>query len=423
MNRLRTFYFLVATQTLSIIGSRMTGIAVGIRVFADTGDTAPLLLNAFFNELPAMLGSSFAGVLVDRWDRKRVLMLADAGQALGSLLLMLSFLSGQFQLWHLYAVALAQGTFAMFQGPAKDASTTMLVPDNHRERANAIQAMSFPLAGVVAPALAGVVYVAVGIGGVILIDLLTFLIAVYAVYRIHIPQPEASEESRSAQGTLLQEWRGGLRFLHERPALLGLVLYFTAMNFLLNGPLELSLPYTIRVTGSEALSGLILAANSLGGVAGTAILAFWGGTRPRIHTLLPAMLLVGAMFLAFGTARSAIMLAVSIFLLLLPLQAWAIYTSLIQLKTPPDMQGRIFSIINQLGYVGATASFLLIGPLVDYVLEPRAANPGDGMGLVLVVTGFIIIGMTILVYVIPAIRQIEARLPDYAAVQALPVED
>jgi DHA3 family macrolide efflux protein-like MFS transporter len=413
MNRLRTFYFLVATQTLSIIGSRMTGIAVGIRIFTDTGDTAPLLLNAFFNELPAMLGSSFAGVLVDRWDRKRVLMLADTGQALGSLLLMLSFLSGHFQLWHLYVVALAQGTCAMFQGPAKDASTTLLVPENQRDRANAIQAMSFPLAGVVAPALTGVIYVAVGIGSVILIDLLTFLVAVYAVYRIHIPNPIQSDESRSTQGTLLQEWRGGLRFLRARPALLGLVLYFTAMNFLLNGPLELALPYSIAITGSETLSGLILAANSLGGVVGTAILVFWGGTRPRIHTLLPAMLLVGVMFLAFGTARSAALLAVSVFLLLLPLQAWAIYTSLIQAKTPPDMQGRIFSIIGQLGYLGATASFLLTGPLVDNILEPRASAPGEGMGLLLVGTGIVILVLTLIVYVLPAIRRLESTLPDY----------
>ena len=406
MNRLRTFYFLVATQTLSIIGSRMSGIAIGIRVFAETGDTAPLLLNAFFNELPAMLGSSFAGVLVDRWDRKRVLMLADAGQALGSLLLLLSFLSGEFQLWHLYAVALAQGTCAMFQGPAKDASTTMLVPENHRERANAILAMSFPLAGVVAPALAGVIYVASGIGGVILIDLLTFLIAVYAVYRIHIPNPARTEEGRSVQGSILQEWRGGLNFLWARPSLLGLVLYFTAMNFLLNGPLELVLPYTITITDSEAMSGLILAANSLGGVVGTIILAVWGGTRPRIHTFMPAMMLVGVMFLAFGTARTAALLALSIFLLILPLQAWAIYISVIQVKTPPDMQGRIFAVIAQLGYLGATASFLITGPLVDNLLEPNAPAPGEGMGLLLVVTGVVIFVVTLIVYALPTIRHL-----------------
>lgn len=415
MNRLHTFYLLVATQTLSIIGSRMTSIAVGIRVFADTGDTAPLLLTSFFNELPAMLGSSFAGVLVDRWNRKWVIIVADASQALGSLLLLVSFLSGGFQLWHLYAVAMVQGICAMFQEPAKSASTTLLVPEDHRERANAIQAMAFPLAGVAAPALTGVLYITLGIGGVILIDLLTFLVAVLVVFFIHIPQPQQSEEGRAAQGSLWQEWRGGLRYLRVRPALLGLVLYFTVINFLLNGPLGLSIPFVISVTGSEAMSGLILAAESLGGVAGTAILAIWGGTRPRIHTLMPAMLMVGLMFLFYGSARDPLALGISIFLLMLPLNGWALYTALIQVKTPPDMQGRVFSIIGQLGYLGASLSFLLTGPLVDNVLEPRAAAPGEGMGLLLVGTGVIILFLTLAVYALPAIRNLEARLPDYEA--------
>ena len=114
---LRTFYILVLTQTLSLIGSRMTSTAIGIRVSVDTGQAAPLLLVAFFNELPPMLFGSAAGVLVDRWNRRWVMMLADAGQAVGSLLLLASFLSGSFQLWHLYVIVLLQGTFAMFQSP------------------------------------------------------------------------------------------------------------------------------------------------------------------------------------------------------------------------------------------------------------------------------------------------------------------
>jgi hypothetical protein len=108
-------------------------------------------------------------------------------------------------------------------------------------------------------------------------------------------------------------------------------------------------------------------------------------------------------------------LGISIFLLMLPLNGWALYTALIQVKTPPDMQGRVFSIIGQLGYLGATLSFLLTGPLVDKVLEPRAAAPGEGMGLLLVGTGVIILILTLAVYALPAIRNLEARLPDYEA--------
>jgi MFS family permease len=174
MGKHQTFYLIGVTQVLSLIGSRMTSIGVGLWLFQRTGVTTPLLLAAFFAELPGMLGGSLAGVLVDRWERRQVLILADAGQAVGTILLLASVLSGQFQLWRLYLIVLFQGTFVILQQPAKNAATTMLVSETHRERANAIQQMAFPLAGVVAPVLTGLVYTWVGLNRVILVGLATF---------------------------------------------------------------------------------------------------------------------------------------------------------------------------------------------------------------------------------------------------------
>ncbi|MBC7810492.1 MAG: MFS transporter, partial [Burkholderiales bacterium] len=248
MPNLQTFYILAATQTLSLIGSRMTTIALGIYIFNTTGETTPLLMAAFFAEIPGMVGGSFAGVLADRWDRRYVMILADAGGALCTLALALSFVSGSFQLWHLYAVALAQGIFGTLQGPATDASITMLVPDNRRERANAIRQMAFPLAGIIAPMLAGLLFRFVGVVGVMAVDLLTFAAAVTVVCLIRIPRPTQSDEGREAQGSFWREFSGGFRYLLSRRALLGLVLYFAFINFLLNGPLELAIPYLITVT-------------------------------------------------------------------------------------------------------------------------------------------------------------------------------
>jgi MFS family permease len=374
-------------------------------------------LKAFFNELPGMVGGSLAGVLVDRWDRRRVLILADAGQALGSLLLMASFLSGQFQLWHLYAIVLMQGVFAIFQGPAKDASTTMLVPESHRDRANGILQMAFPLAGVIAPALTGLLYGLVGIGGIILIDLLTFGVAVLAVYLAHIPRPPVSEEGRVIQGTLWREMLGGLAFLRARRGLLILALYFTWMNFLLNGPLELAIPYLMTITGSAVLTGLLLGASSLGAFTGAMIIAIRGGKRSRVHTFMPAFMLTGLMFVEYGTSRTPLVLGAALFLLFAPLPlGWGLFTALMQAKTPPDMQGRMFAIIGQLGFLASTASFLLTGPLVDNVLEPAASEPGAGMGLLLAVNGVIILLSTIAVYALREVRMVESGLADYAAV-------
>jgi MFS family permease len=431
-SHLRTFYILVITQTLSIIGSRMTALAIGIRVFDETGQAAPLLLVAFFNELPAMLANSVVGVWIDRWDRRWVMMLADAGQALGSVLLLLSFVSGNFQLWHLYAVALTQGIFAMFQSPAKDAVVTMLVPNEQRDRANAVQAMAFPLAGVVAPALTGLLYVIVGLVGIVLIDLLTFFSSIVAVYRMHIPRPEQSVEALSSGGHFWDDLASGFRYVCARPGLLGLMLYATILNFLLNGPLELSIPYLITITGSKAVTGMVLAASSLGGFIGAGVLALYSGRlHTRIGPILIASTVVGMMFLVHGSTRSPLLLGLSIFILIAALQVGALYTSILQVKTPPDLQGRVFSISAQLGYLASTTSFLLTGPLVDRILEPAVATPawsavagvvgnqpGAGMGLVLVVTGVLILLTTLVAWALPALRRIEATLPDYEAVPA-----
>ena len=99
---IKTFYILTITQVFSIIGSMMTGIAIGIKIFNDTGESTPLMLVSFFSAIPPMLGGSLAGVFVDRWNRKRVLIISDIAQSIGTMLLLISFSTGLFKIWHLY---------------------------------------------------------------------------------------------------------------------------------------------------------------------------------------------------------------------------------------------------------------------------------------------------------------------------------
>jgi len=114
---IRTFYILILTQTFSYIGSQMTELAVGIKVFNDTGQVTPLALVGFFGMLPRILATSFAGVLADRWDRRCVLIVSDAGQALATFILLITLATGTFELWILYVLTVWQATFSMFQGP------------------------------------------------------------------------------------------------------------------------------------------------------------------------------------------------------------------------------------------------------------------------------------------------------------------
>jgi MFS family permease len=140
------------------------------------------------------------------------MMLSDAGQAAGTLFLFWSFISGGFQLWHLYLVSFLQGIFATLQDPAQNSVVTLLVPEVHRQRANGIREMVHPFASILAPVLAGLLYVWTGIAGVIMLDMVTFLFAVVAVSLIRIPQPPPSAEGLVGRGSLLGELTGALRF-------------------------------------------------------------------------------------------------------------------------------------------------------------------------------------------------------------------
>jgi MFS transporter, DHA3 family, macrolide efflux protein len=405
----------------------MTSIGVGFWVFAQTGKTTPLLLTSFFNELPGMLGGSLAGVVVDRWDRRRVMILADAGQAVGSVLLMVSFLSGHFEVWHLYGVAFLQGVFSTFQSPAERAATTMLVPEEQRERANAIKETSFPLAGVIAPVLTGLFYATVGIAGIILIDLATFLVAVVFLLFIHIPHPEQTEEGLAILGGFWKEALGALNFVTRRRALFIFMLFTAFINFMLNGPLELTLPYLILLTHSEKTAGSIIGVTSLGAFAGAALVAGWGGTRPRMKTIIVGLIVTSLMFLFFGMLRTPLSIGVSLFLLYMNLPiTQTMYISILQVKSPPDLQGRIFALNDQLSFIGSTTSFALTGYLVDHVVNPSVGtrawemiqplvgkDAGAGIGLVEVATGIIILAATLVVFASFHIRELEIRLPDY----------
>ena len=436
--RLRTFYILILTQTFSLIGSRISGLAIGIYVFNETGNATPLTMVAFFSALPSVVASSISGVLADRWDRRYVMAIADIGQAFGTLVLLVSFASGDFQLWHLYVVTFVQAIFGVFQGPAFSASITLLIPDNHRDRANAIQQLTGPAAGIFAPLVAGFIFAWVGVNGAILIDLVTFLVATAVVLSIHIPRPEQSDIGRAMQGSIWQEYLGGLKYLYSQRILLTIVLYISSLNFLISGAATLGTPYILARTGSETTLGFILSITNLGAIVGGVFVSVWGGTRPRMYTIMPAMVAIGLFLSMAGMAQTTPMLALAYFLFLIPMPIInALFMSIMQTKIPPDIQGRIFSVMGQFSLLLTPLSYLLVGPLADRVFEPAVGTAswdtfapfvgnahGAGMGLIMVIGGISAALLSVVMFMIPSVRRMESILPDYTPEpSAEPLED
>lgn len=428
---LRTFYIILLTQTFSMIGSRMTGLAVGIDVYTDTGNVTPLALVAFFSALTAVLSAGISGVLADRWDKRKVMAIADLGQAVATLALLILFATDRFEVWHLYVIAVVESIFGVFQGPAFQSAVTMLIPDDHRDRANAIQQITGPAAGVIAAVLAGLLFALIGATGVMVIDLFTFAVAMVVILLVHIPRPVQSAAGKAMdQESVWRQSFAGMRYLWSKRMLFWLVVCATIANFLLNGALIFNTPYILTLTGSESTLGVLLGIMGVGPLLGGIIMSVWGGTRPRIHTILPGIALEGVFLALYGITRSPVTMGVSLFFLLFPIPfVNTAYMSLMQLKIPPDVQGRVFSAVVQLAMALNPVTYLIAGPLADKVFEPAVGTAswwpvveplvgtreGSGMGLLMVIYGVVMIVAMLGAYSLPKMRSLEADLPDYVA--------
>lgn len=428
--KLITFYSLLLSQTLSFIGSRMTALALSIHIFNQSGEATPLVLVSFFSFLPRLLAASLAGLLADRWNRKYVMMIADAGQAAGTVLLLISFASGSFQVWHLYVITVITSIFDIFQGPAFQATVTLLIPDEHRNRANAVQLVTSPVAGIIAPAVTGAVFGLIGVSGIIAFDLLTFLLSIIVLFIVPIPQPLAQPiQESSERPSMWREIMAGFEFVWHRKPLLMIFVFTGCTNFFLAGMMSLETPYILSRTGSEATLGTLLGAYSLGSLAGATLMAVWGGTKKRVHTMMPGAILAGCVMALYGMQTNPLIMAVMLFLMAMfpPINNVSIISTL-QIKVPPDLQGRVFAAISQISMILIPLSYLITGPLADNVFEPFArtpawstfapvfsSGPGAGMGLMFTISGFAIAIISTVIYAMPMVRNLETTLPDYVS--------
>lgn len=410
-----TFYTLLLTQTLSLIGSQMTSLALGIWIYETTGDASPLALVAFFAFLPRVITVGFAGVFADKYDRRYVMALADAGQAIGTVVLLSVLVLGVFQLWHLYLVAVIQAIFGVFQAPAFQASVTMLIPDKQRDRANAFQMLTGPLAGIIAPSFAGALYAFVGLNGVIAVDLITFIIGFVVVFFMDIPKPDKSKAAAQAGLSFWSQAFAGLRYVWESRSLFYIFCLMGINNFFIAGMMVLRTPYILARTGNDEIAlGAIMSVASAASIGGTLLMSIWGGFRPRMHNVLIGSIMMGLSLFLVGTQTEPVFIAAAAALgAIFPPVINTSLISILQIKVPPDLQGRVFAAIQQMSMTLMPLSYLLVGQLADNVFEPQAQSAGAGIGLMHLIAGAIVMIVAACFYAWPAVRHLERILPDF----------
>ena len=421
-------------QLISFVGTGMTRFALTVWAYETTGSAAVLAQVGFFSFVPIILVTPFAGALVDRWNRKLVMMLSDLGAGLSTIALLILYVTGNLQIWHIMVAGAFAGIFESFQFPAFSASISTMLNKAQYVRANAMLSLAESASGIVAPVLAGFLLVAIGIGGIMTIDIITFSLAVIAVLLVHIPQPGRSREGAEAGAGIWREAAYGFRYIWRRPSLLGLQASFFFSNLFSSiGIILLPAMILARTGNNETTLGLVQSALGIGGVVGGLLLSTWGGPQRRIHGLLLGFIgisLLGQSLLGIGQALplwAAAGFFVGFFIPFINGSNQAIW----QAKVAPDVQGRVFAARRIFAQVTIPLGFLLGGYMADGIFEPLMMNPsgvvarffeplvgsgpGAGMGLIFVITGLLGAAVGLAGYVIPVIRNAEDILPDHDA--------
>lgn len=424
---MKTFTVIWLGQILSMLGSGLTNFALAVWIFEQTGRATPFALAALAGSLPRILLSPIAGSIVDRWDRRKIMILADSASALMTLVIAVLFFTDALQVWHIYIIALIGSSFGAFQEPAYTASITMLVPKKDLARASGMTQSGQALEMLISPVLAGVLFVTIGLRGIILIDFATFFFAIGALLLVRIPRPPVVE----TQGERKNIWSDaafGFKYLRARSGLLGLLLFFALTNFLLNLAAVLTGPLVLSVNNAAALGG-VQTAGGAGMLVGSIVLSAWGGPKRRIPWVLGFISLAAAGLVLMGINPSIWMIGAGMFVFLAPIPVGSgLSQALFQLKVEPGVQGRVFAIRGMISRSMMPLAFLLAGPLSDRVFEPLMAvngalasswigqiiGSGDGRGtaLIFIASGLFLLVTSLLAYLNPRIRNLEQELPD-----------
>ena len=411
------FFTIWGGQALSLVGSALVQFALVWFLTRETGSATILATATLFALLPQIFLGPFVGALVDRWNRRVIMIVADTCIALATVVLMILFAMGIVQVWHILVLMFIRSLGGAFHYPAMSASTSLMVPNEQLAR---IAGMNQTLQGLVtifAPPLGALLISLMPTQGVLAVDIVTAGIAVVPLLFIHIPQPQRQTDQANGttkRTTYWQDLREGFRYVLKWPGLLGLILLAMMLNFLLS-PSSALLPLVVTKVfkGGATELGWVESIFGIGIIVGGVILSAWGGFKRRIITSFCGVIGIGMGVILTGLAP------VNMFYVLLVANFLVGFTqvfangplnAIFQSAIAPEMQGRVFSLIG----AGATAmmpiSLMVAGPVADWL----------GVRFWYIVGGIICILMTVVAFFIPSIMNIEQNQNPAVESQKLP---
>ena len=368
---MRKFFVIWGAQSCSLIGSALVQFALVWWLTIETGSATVLALAMMMALLPQILLGPFAGACVDRWNRRQVMVFADVGIALATVVLIVLFASGVVQVWHIYAILLVRSAGGAFHWPAMAASTSLMVPKRHLARVGGLNQAVLGAVSIAAPALAAVLILALPMWGVLSVDVLTAVVAVAPLMLVKIPQPARSKDGPGRGPSVLDDMRDGIRFLRSWKGAMVLVLMVMVINLLFSPAMALIPLLVTSYFGKGVVEfATIEMATGASFVIGGVALSAWGGFKSKIVTMLSTGALAGIGVVAVGIAPpEAFYVAVCgmFFAGFMIAMVNGSVQAVMQASIPPEKQGRVFGLLGSLTVAMAPIGLAVAGPVSDFV--------------------------------------------------------
>jgi DHA3 family macrolide efflux protein-like MFS transporter len=366
----KRFFTIWIGQAISLLGSQLVQFALIWHLTQTTNSAITLTFASLVGLLPSVLLTPIIGVLVDRWNRRLVMLVADLCVALATVVLALLFMLGVVEIWHIYLLMFVRAVGGGFHQSAMGASVVLLVPNEHLAR---IQGLNQTLNGglnIFSAPLGAFLLSFLPLQGILGIDVLTALCAMLPLLFIAIPQPvRQATAAGNDKPTFWQDMVEGLRYVRGWPALLIILSMAMVINFLFN-PVSALMPLLVtRHFGGGAIElGWLEAAFSVGVIAGGIALSIWGGFRNRIVTAFCALIGLGLGFALIGLAPAHafwLALAASILAGLMNPIVNGSFGAVLQSAISPEMQGRVFALVMSGSQAMVPLGLIVAGPVAE----------------------------------------------------------
>lgn len=363
------FFLMSIGQFLSMVGSSMTQFGLSIWIWKTTGNATPFSIITTLFFVPNLIFSPFAGALIDRWPLKRSLIIPDFAAGIVTILTLILYILNKLNLPFLYVASFISGTFNSFQWPAYSVTISVMLKKEEYGKANGLFSMVENGPMIIAPILAGIFLPLINLSGIMIIDIITFLFAIGAVFYVYIPKLERVI-SKEKLG-IFKDALFGFKYIFNKKHLLALLTVFLLVNFFEGFISPIYSPLILSKTNNSSIAlGVVQMFFGLGGLIGGFIMTLWGGTKRKVYSLIGGILLSGFALFLFALSKNVLLLSIFGFTLaLLGVITNASSQAIWQSKVAPQLQGRVFAARRVIAQLVGTIPMISSGPIIDNFLS------------------------------------------------------